>query len=151
MTNQELQQLVEQISRVFFHRPFRHRAIFNTRLRTTGGRYHLNDHHLDFNPQVYKMYGEGELINVIKHELCHYHLHLTGKGYQHRDADFKRLLAETGGSRYVRSLTGKAETRWAYHCASCGSRYLRKRQINTVKFVCGKCRGKLILEGRVVQ
>lgn len=34
---------------------------------------------------------------IIKHELCHYHLHLRGMGYKHRDADFKTLLAQVGG------------------------------------------------------
>ena len=33
-----------------------------------------------------------ELISIIKHELCHYHLHQEGKGYKHRDQDFKDLL-----------------------------------------------------------
>ena len=47
MTQEELQQLVEEISLKSFQRPFKHQAMFNPRLRTTGGRYHLNDHHLD--------------------------------------------------------------------------------------------------------
>ncbi|TYO58415.1 SprT family protein, partial [Enterococcus faecium] len=49
MTQEELQQLVEEISLKSFQLPFKHQAMFNPRLRTTGGRYHLNDHHLDFN------------------------------------------------------------------------------------------------------
>ncbi|HAJ55714.1 MAG TPA: SprT family protein, partial [Lactobacillus sp.] len=36
MTNQELQARVEAISMAAFHQPFRHRAIFNARLKTTG-------------------------------------------------------------------------------------------------------------------
>ncbi len=40
MTEAQLQKLVEEISLKFFRRPFRHRAIFNKRLKTTGGRYH---------------------------------------------------------------------------------------------------------------
>ncbi|EMP3376764.1 TPA: SprT family protein, partial [Enterococcus faecium] len=46
MTQEELQQLVEEISLKSFQLPFKHQAMFNPRLRTTGGRYHLNDHHL---------------------------------------------------------------------------------------------------------
>lgn len=147
MTNLELQQLVEEISQKYFHQPFTHKAFFNPRLRTTGGRYHLNDHHLDINPLVYQKYGREELVAVIKHELCHYHLHLAGKGYHHGDADFKQLLARTGGSRYVLPLK-ENPVRWCYHCSKCGEKLYRQRRINTKRYVCGKCHGKLVLEGR---
>jgi hypothetical protein len=50
MNEQELQRLVEHISSTVFRKPFRHRASFNRRLKTTGGRYHLGSHDLDFNP-----------------------------------------------------------------------------------------------------
>ena len=36
-----------------FQKPFLHQATFNRRLKTTGGRYHLASHHLDFNPTVF--------------------------------------------------------------------------------------------------
>ena len=65
-----------------FQQPFRHRATFNRRLKTTGGRYHLGSHNLDFNPLVLELHGMDELEKVVKHELCHYHLHLEGRGYQ---------------------------------------------------------------------
>ena len=41
-----------------------------------------------------------ELIGIIKHELCHYHLHLEGKGYQHRD----RILSNCYKSRCTKIL-----------------------------------------------
>ena len=97
MNEQELQRLVEHISITIFRKPFRHRASFNRRLKTTGGRYHLGSHDLDFNPLVLELHGMEELEKVVKHELCHYHLHLEGRGYQHRDADFLNLLKASGG------------------------------------------------------
>ncbi len=92
MTQEELQQLVEEISLKSFQRPFKHQAMFNPRLRTTGGRYHLNDHHLDFNVKLFEESDKETITGIIKHELCHYHLHLTGRGYRHKDMDFKYLL-----------------------------------------------------------
>lgn len=143
MTNDELQCLVEEISKKDFNRPFRHQATFNKRLRTTGGRYHLSSHRLDFNPRVVEVYGKEELVGVIKHELCHYHLHLEGKGYQHKDSDFKQLLKETGGSRFVKALGDKTTLTYHYYeCASCHSTIIRRRRINTEKYVC-QCGGKL--------
>ena len=141
--DESLQRLVAEISRVAFGREFQHQAIFNRRLRTTGGRYHLSSHDLDFNPKVYERYGLPELVNVIKHELCHYHLHLTGRGYQHRDADFKKLLAKTGGSRFVKPLIEQAPENYIqYQCQKCQTLILRKRKINTKRYGC-RCGGRL--------
>lgn len=152
ISEKELQSLVETISLNFFKKKFTHRAYFNSRLRTTGGRYHLSSHNIDFNPRVMERYGQEELIKVIKHELCHYHLHLEGKGYQHKDQDFKQLLNETGGSRYVQSLTDeKKQTYRQYQCVNCQTVLLRKRRVDTKKYVCGKCHGKLKEIEKLVQ
>ncbi|WP_156883239.1 SprT family protein [Lacticigenium naphthae] len=145
MDDRELQNLVEFTSIHYFKKEFLHEAFFNKRLRTTGGRYHLHSHDLDFNPLVYDIYGLNELIKVIKHELCHYHLHLEGKGYLHRDVDFKKLLIQTGGSRHVPSLV-KREGKYRYQCQDCGSTYERLRKMNVQKYVCGKCSGELKLQ-----
>lgn len=103
MTTKELQQLVEKVSLESFGKPFQHEAYFNGRLKTTGGRYHLSDHHLDFNPHLLAEFGVDTFIQIIKHELCHYHLHLAGKGYRHRDPEFKSSF----GSYWWTSLCSK--------------------------------------------
>ena len=148
MTEQELQALVETISIHFFRRPFCHKVSWNKRLRTTGGRYHLKTHHIDINPRVLDELGKEALEGVIKHELCHYHLHLLGLGHQHKDADFKKLLKQVGGSRFVQwHIDIKQETtyRYTYQCMKCNHIYRRKRKMDTNRFCCGKCRGKLQL------
>ncbi|MBU9723811.1 MULTISPECIES: SprT family protein [Bacillaceae] len=144
MGNDELQRLVEKISLDSFNKPFMHEAYFNPRLRTTGGRYSLLDHHIEINPKHLEFFGDTELIQIIKHELCHYHLHLEGKGYKHKDKDFKDLLKVVGGSRYCQSLPGmktKVSKVHVYQCTKCGVEFNRKRQFNTKKYVCGKCKG----------
>ncbi|WP_034552537.1 SprT family protein [Carnobacterium funditum] len=144
----ELQNLVEEVSLEYFKQPFEHHATFNNRLRTTGGRYHLRTHDLDFNLNILETFGKQEFISVIKHELCHYHLHLTGKGYQHKDSDFKELLKQTGGTRFVQSLRTKdrAKKMWTYQCKSCEMSIYRQRRFNTQRFVCGRCQGRLVLQ-----
>ena len=153
MNPQELQQLVEEISLANFGAPFKHKASFNTRLRTTGGRYHLQNHNLDFNQKILVAFGMDEFIGVVKHELCHYHLHLAGKGFQHRDADFKKLLNQVGGSRYVKSLAKPKvkQAYWVYECAKCQQMYHRKRRMNTRKYCCGVCKGKLVMHDERVE
>ncbi|WP_146922662.1 SprT family protein [Alkalibacterium kapii] len=145
METEELQELVETVSLNFFDRPFRHKAVFNKRLRTTGGRYHLKTHNLDFNPKLLLKTDENTLVGVIKHELCHYHLHLSGEGYQHKDKTFKKLLKEVGGLRFTPSLTGKNEPKRVlkYQCLTCKTVVKRQRCFDTDKYVCAKCRGKL--------
>lgn len=144
MTQAELQALVEATSLKFFGRPFTHQAVFNRRLKSTGGRYHLADHHLDFNPTLFAEITSEEQLGIIKHELCHYHLHLMGKGYQHRDQDFKRLLKQTGGSRYSPNRKATSSNCHHYRCEKCGLEYHRQRRLDTKKYACGKCRGKLV-------
>jgi SprT-like protein len=149
LTDQELQSLVEEISLKFFTKPFLHRARFNRRLRTTGGRYLLKSHDIEINPLHYQEHGDEELYGIIKHELCHYHLHLERKGYKHADQDFKTLLAHVGGTRYCQRVGAGRSTlpiRYKLVCVSCGKTYKRKRKIDPSRYVCGVCRGKLRLE-----
>lgn len=142
MNEHELQNLTEEISRTSFHREFTRKITYNKRLRSSGGRYLLQTGNIEINPLVEQELGLEALIGVIKHELCHYHLHQTGGGYRHRDADFKRLLHQVGGSRFVERMK---EPNFIYECTACHHRYPRMRKMNTNRYVCGKCRGKLIL------
>lgn len=143
MTNEELQELVENVSLQFFNKPFIHQATFNKRLKTTGGRYHLSSHQLDFNPLVLEKHGQEELVGVIKHELCHYHLHLENKGYQHKDREFKELLIKTGGSRFVKSVVENKEISYQYYeCQKCQGLIKRRRRIDIKKYGC-QCGGSL--------
>lgn len=143
MTDQELQTLVERVSTTAFGRPFTDSARFNARLKTTGGRFHLIDQHLDFNPHLFAAISRDAQIGIIKHELCHYHLFRAHRGYRHRDADFKHLLARVGGSRYAPALPQAAKYR--YQCTRCGQVFLRQRRLNVARFACGRCGGRLRL------
>jgi SprT-like protein len=148
MKNNELQELVKKISSDLFGKPFRHQAYFNPKLRSTGGRYLLGTHNIEINKKYLDQLGEDELKGIIKHELCHYHLHLEGKGYQHRDYDFKLLLKKVGAPRFCNQLPEAPKKKASkklliYECTSCHIQYKRKRTINTSKYVCGKCSGKL--------
>lgn len=140
----ELQKLVERISLEFFYKPFRHKATFNKRLRTTGGRYLLGTHNIELSWFYYQSFGEEELVGVMKHELCHYHLHLEGRGYQHRDADFKYLMKQVGAPRFCKAVPRAEIVYKEYQCVDCAYSFYRKRRVNTQKYVCGKCRGKIV-------
>jgi SprT-like protein len=153
MTNDELQTLVEEISLQYFQKPFRHRAYFNPRLRTTGGRYMLGSHNIDLNRKYLEEHGTSELIGIIKHELCHYHLHIEGKGYRHRDSDFRNLLQKVDAPRHCSALTETKRNRriLIYSCSKCSQTFHRKKRINTAKYVCGRCKGKLIFRKEIKQ
>lgn len=144
---------MEEISLLHFEVPFKHQASFNSRLRTTGGRYHLSSHNLDFNPKILAAFGMEEFVGVVKHELCHYHLHLAGKGFQHRDIEFKQLLQQVGGSRYVQSLARpkKKQLYWVYECADCQQLFYRKRRMDMKKYCCGICKGKLLMHDERIE
>ncbi|HEX7055688.1 MAG TPA: SprT family protein [Bacilli bacterium] len=151
MTNEQLQAWVEELSLRWFARPFLHRATFNKRLKTTGGRYFPRTHNIDISLRQWEIYGADEVEKIIKHELCHYHLHLLQKGYRHRDADFRQLLRQVGGSRHCRPLPDmkrrQEPIRYRLECTndSCRMVYYRKRKVDVRKYACGRCRGKLRL------
>lgn len=148
MDDLQLQRLVEEISMNSFSKPFQHKAYFNLRLRSTGGRYMLNTHHIEINRKYLDQLGYDELLGIIKHELCHYHLHIEGKGYKHRDQDFKELMKKVDAPRFCSPLPERSSEKVnrriiIYFCKKCGQIYQRKKRINTNKYVCGKCKGKL--------
>ena len=145
MTSVNLTDYVRQVSQEDFQRDFKHEAVWNTRLRTTGGRFFPKDGHLDFNPTIYQEFGLNIFRKIVRHELCHYHLYFERKGYRHKDKDFKDLLQAVDGLRYT--PTSKVNARASlkiYYCQACGQVFQRKRRINTQKYRCGKCRGRLL-------
>ena len=99
---------VKQVSIEDFGKPFKHQAQWNTRLRSTGGRFFPKDGHLDFNPKVYQELGLEVFRKIVRHELCHYHLYFEDKGYQHKDLAFKQLLKEVDGLRFVPPLSSSS-------------------------------------------
>ena len=151
LNNEELQQLVIRMSLERFHKPFMHRAYFNSRLRTTGGRYLLQSHHIEINPKAFEIYGIKEIEGIILHELCHYHLHIEGKGYQHRDKDFRDLLKKVNAPRFCSVLqqpvsrSKKQRPDYIYACIKCHQIYVRKIRLNVKKYCCSKCLGQLKL------
>ena len=138
---------VKQVSIEDFGKPFKHQAHWNSRLRSTGGRFFPKDGHLDFNPKVYQELGLEVFRKIVRHELCHYHLYFEGRGYQHKDLAFKQLLKEVDGLRFVPPLSSSNQKpNLVYVCQSCQQIYQRKRRIDTKRYRCGLCRGKLILQ-----
>ena len=85
MNEHELQNLTREEFRATSFSENSHKITYNKRLRSSGGRYLLKTGNIEINPLSGKNWGSEALRGVIKHELCHYHLHQTGGGYRHRD------------------------------------------------------------------
>lgn len=144
MDKEVLKQWVNEISEQWFGKPYPDDAVMNNRLRTTGGRYIPKYRRIELNPKYLKELGEEEFVGIIKHELCHYHLHVEGKGYQHRDRDFKELMKRTDSPRHCTPLPSKVQDRkHEYECQSCGATFRRVRRVNMNRYRCGRCKGKL--------
>ncbi|WP_353989383.1 SprT family protein [Pediococcus argentinicus] len=148
MTDTDLQQLVERIALNSFHQPFKYKAFFNKRLKTTGGRYHLNDHHIDINPLMFTEFGMETLEGVIKHELVHYFIHMSGEKPSHQNPHFKQLLLQVGGLQYApfnAQAHSRSRLKIEYVCQRCGQSYIRRSHIDTKRYVCSRCQGRLML------
>jgi len=135
---------VKQVSLEDFGWEFRHQAYWNKRLRTTGGRFFPKDGHLDFNPKIYETFGLETFRKIVRHELAHYHLYYQGKGYRHKDRDFKELLKQVDGLRYAPGLPAK-KLKLHYQCRSCCTDFYRQRRIDLKRYRCGRCKGELHL------
>lgn len=142
-----LTKYVQEVSLEDFGRPFLHQAIWNPRLRSTGGRFFPKDGHLDFNPRILERFGWEIFRKIVRHELCHYHLYYMKKGYRHQDQDFRALLKKVDGLRYAPSVD-KGNYK-IYICTSCGQEFRRKQQIDLQKYRCGRCRGLLKYQGTI--
>ena len=152
MNEKDLKRLVNQLSLDFFAKTFKDEVKFNHRLRTTGGRYIPAKRLIELNPKYALEMDVEEFHGIIKHELCHYHLHIEGKGYKHGDRDFKELLKRTGSPRFCKPLPSEINSfKYEYKCSRCGKTYRRKRRVDLTRYVCGKCRGILLLynEGKI--
>ncbi|WP_188207785.1 SprT family protein [Alkalibacillus aidingensis] len=142
----ELERITKELSQKYFNKPFNDQVIFNKRLRTTGGRYIPSKRTIEINPKYYGELGIDVLIGIIKHELCHYHLHIEGKPYDHRSKEFRALLKATNSPRFCTPLPSEREKqKYKIQCQQCGSEYRRKRKVDLRKYRCGKCQGKLRL------
>ncbi|MRH43613.1 SprT family protein [Aquibacillus halophilus] len=144
ITQVELESLVNRLSMRYFNKPYIDDVSFNPRLRTTGGRYIPSKRKIELNPKYLEELGEVEFQGIIKHELCHYHLHIEGKGFNHRDQEFKQLLKQTESPRHCQPLPSmKKSIKYRYICSQCGQVYNRMRIINVKKYRCGRCKGSL--------
>lgn len=141
----DLTSYVRQVSLEDFGLPFRHQVFWNNRLRSTGGRFFPKDGHLDFNPKVLAEHGLDIFRQIVRHELCHYHLYHAGKGYRHADADFKTLLKQVDGLRHVPKSPQNQPVKYQYTCTACGQVYPRQRRMDFLKYRCGRCHSKLHL------
>ncbi|MFD1609142.1 SprT-like domain-containing protein [Oceanobacillus luteolus] len=69
MNHEELKDLVNRISITYFDKPFTDEVRFNTRLRTTGGRYMPAKRLIELNPKYAMEMDKNEFYGIIKHEL----------------------------------------------------------------------------------
>lgn len=146
----ELHNLVNYLSVKYFDKPYNDTVMFNNRLRTTGGRYIPSKRLIELNPKYVLEMDEAEFHGIIKHELCHYHLHIEGRGYKHSDASFKELLKATGSPRHCKPLpSNKSTYKYLYICRNCNYYYKRMRRVNVKKLRCGKCHGTISLVEKI--
>src|SRR5690625_7726705 len=83
---------------------------------------------IEINPK-YMVELEEEFIGIIKHELCHYHLHIEGRGYKHGDKEFKELLIATGSPRFCKPLpSNQKKYNYSYVCMEGKSEYKRRSE-----------------------
>lgn len=144
MTAEELRRLAGALYEDLASRPLRGvDVIWNPRLRTTAGRFVYprgrgGGARIELNPRYVAAGGRAALLDVLKHELAHYHLWSLGRPSGHT-AEFYVLARAWGFPRHARrDLLPPPSARWQYVCPSCGRAFRRARRIPRPAS-CGAC------------
>ena len=103
---------------------------------------------IKFAYNLFENYKSSTIESVIKHELCHYHLFMNKQPHKDGHPVFEKELIRIGGST-TRSIP-LAGNLYNCVCEECGevvSKYatLKKAQKCCKDYVCGKCKGKLMV------
>ena len=103
------------------------------------------------NKKYLEQLGMDELMGIIKHELCHYHLHQEGRAISIEIRILKNYFIKVGGTEVLFTSSGNVGKKEeinriiTYICIECKEVYKRKKKLDTNRYVCGHCSGKLIL------
>lgn len=144
MTAGELRQLAGALYEALAGCPLRGvDVVWNPRLRTTAGRFVYprgtsGAPRIEINPRYAAAGGRAALLDVLKHELAHYHLWSLGRPSGHTP-EFYALARAWGFARHARrDLLPPSPPRWQYVCPACGRAFRRARRIPRPAS-CGAC------------
>ncbi|MBE3589903.1 MAG: SprT-like domain-containing protein [Firmicutes bacterium] len=157
MNAAELRRLAEALYRELAGRPLADVEVaWNPRLRTAAGRFVYprgeggGAPRIEINPRYTAAGGRAALVEVLKHELAHYHLWALGRPSGHT-AEFHALARAWGFPRHAsRDLLPPPAPRWRYVCPACGRAFLRVRRI-VRPASCGACSPTFDLRFRLVE
>lgn len=140
----ELLALTTRLSLTWWQRPFTGTVCWNSRLRTSAGRFSHRTQTIELNLRHASHFGHGSLEETIKHELIHYHFPGAGHG-----PIFRQEAARIGCARFCQPIPRPVRVH-TYQCQQCGATFQRRRSFNTRKFRCARCQGMLkLLETRI--
>lgn len=152
LANGNLQDLTVEIATKIFRRVYRGSIKFNPRLRSTGGRCVVESGFpIEINPIVAT--NDEALVDVIKHELCHYYCMVDGDSGNHNSPKFKEMILIHGGNKELNFADLKPELlgrkiivngRVAnYLCPKCGYRTVLSAG---TKLQCSQCHEQYLIQ-----
>ncbi len=121
-------------------------VLWNRRLRTALGRAHFAVRTIELNPTLLDRHPE-ELLPTLVHELCHL---IAGARAAHgprwREAMTSLGVRPEACHRLDVSDLKVRRRVWIWRCSGCGESYRRRSRL-TRRYRCGRCRGRLTVEG----
>lgn len=96
---------------------------------------------INLSKNLFEYHDESTIIDVLKHELIHYALHVKGLPYDDNDYEFINTCNRLGVS-----LTNTIKYKGKIHVFSCkceGKEFLEKRKFKNGTYRCKKCKGDL--------
>lgn len=83
-----------------------------------------------------------DVAKTLLHEMIHIHAKGHGQYFQSEMQRIRRLGGEV--YRYSKERATEKNIKWEYICSNCGIKNPRARKLDVNKYICRRCRSKLI-------
>lgn len=149
LTNQQLSVLAEHLSQTYWQQRCTIPVVWNGRLSTTMGRfcYSLQKNkrtavRIELSKKAAQHLDRQTFIQVLLHELCHYHLFKQGKPFSDHHPVFETEIKRVGA---IPTNTIKLPQKgYKLYCSKCQAFLGTRKRFNPKRYLSSCCRAQII-------
>lgn len=143
-----LQRLYDELHEKYFNNEFKDYDVtvnWSNRLTAAAGNCQRDRWNktakINLSTHYHKKYPE-DIAKTLLHEMIHIRARGHGKYFQNEMQRIRQLGGEV--CRYSRERSTTKNIRWEYTCSNCGIKSPRVRRLDVDRYICKRCRSKLI-------
>lgn len=116
LTIEALHHYAEMICTTYFGIAFKGTIRWSMHLKKKVGTFDFDTNEIELNFKYYKVYGEKEILNVLRHELCHYYCNRLIGYHEEENELLQSLLFGVKASQSAMAYIDQLESK---RCGSC--------------------------------